>query len=301
MSEIIVEKDLAEDLESNYSDYALMVIRERAISNIEDNQKPSSLAVIYSMYDMGIFSSGKHAKCAKIVGYAIGNITGHGDSSAYGALVTMTQDFGNNIPYISPNGNFGSISGDSEASFRYCCTGDTLIKTKEHYDITLKELAEINGLYEFGEKEIDINVASMNGKIVHSSKIIHSGEWPIYRLELMNGNYLEGSENHPVLTIENLKYKWKRLDEITSNDVVVLDATQHEYIEDNDLKEARFLGAMISEGCITTQNRICVNNTEYEMVDVVRRFVQTNQDANITKRYLKSGKIIYEFMFCNKE
>ena len=119
MSEIIVNKELINDLEDSYNDYALMVIRERAISNIEDNQKPSSLAVLYSMYDMGIFSSGKHSKCAKIVGYAIGNITGHGDSSAYGALVTMTQDFGNNIPYISPNGNFGSIAGDSAASFRY--------------------------------------------------------------------------------------------------------------------------------------------------------------------------------------
>nr|DAJ49184.1 MAG TPA: DNA topoisomerase 2 alpha [Caudoviricetes sp.] len=119
MSETIVNKELINDLEDSYNDYALMVIRERAISNIEDNQKPSSLAVLYSMYDMGIFSSGKHTKCAKIVGYAIGNITGHGDSSAYGALVTMTQDFGNNIPYINPNGNFGSIAGDSPASFRY--------------------------------------------------------------------------------------------------------------------------------------------------------------------------------------
>lgn len=299
----IIEKDIRHEMKESVKNYTMYVIEDRAISNIEDNQKPSSLSILYSMYTLGVMPGGPFVKSARIVGDVIGKYHPHGDMGTYGALVQMTRDFSKNIPYIVPNGNFGSISDSSAAAYRYCCAGDTMIKTKEYGDITLKELAEKNGLYKFGEKPIDINLASVHGKVAHASKIIHSGDWPIYRLELMNGNYLEGTENHPVLVVDSLSYKWKRLDEITDKDIVVLDATHHEYIEDkdDDVAEARFLGAMISEGCITTQNRVCINNTEFEMVDCVRRYVKTNEDANIVTRTLKSGKTIYEFMFCNKE
>ena len=119
MAAIIEEKDIIDDLSESYIDYARMVIQGRAISNIEDNQKPSSLAVLYAMHDLKVSYNGPFVKSARIVGEVIGKYHPHGDSSAYGTLVNMAQDFSMNIPYISPNGNFGSISADQEADKRY--------------------------------------------------------------------------------------------------------------------------------------------------------------------------------------
>lgn len=119
MSAIIEEKDVVDDLIDSYTEYAKMVIHERAISNIEDNQKPSSLSILFAMHDLRVNFSGSFVKSARIVGEVIGKYLPHSDASAYGTLVNMAQDFSVNIPYISPNGNFGSISGDQEAHQRY--------------------------------------------------------------------------------------------------------------------------------------------------------------------------------------
>ncbi len=119
MAAIIDEVDIVDDIKESYSGYAYAVIQDRAISNVEDNQKPSSLTVLYAMNQLGITSSGKHVKVARIVGEVLGKYHPHGDSSVTGTLVNMAQSFSNNIPYIDPNGNFGSIGGDSAAAARY--------------------------------------------------------------------------------------------------------------------------------------------------------------------------------------
>lgn len=119
MTAIIDEVDIVDDIKESYSGYAYAVIQDRAISNVEDNQKPSSLTVLYAMNQLGITSSGKHVKVARIVGEVLGKYHPHGDSSVTGTLVNMAQSFSNNIPYIDPNGNFGSIGGDSAAAARY--------------------------------------------------------------------------------------------------------------------------------------------------------------------------------------
>ena len=119
MPAIINEVDIVQDIEESYTGYAYAVIQDRAISNTEDNQKPSSLTVLYAMNQMGITSSGKHVKVARIIGEVLGKYHPHGDSSVHGTIVNMAQDFNNNIPYIDPNGNFGSIANDSAAAPRY--------------------------------------------------------------------------------------------------------------------------------------------------------------------------------------
>ena len=119
MAAIIDEVDIVDDIKESYSGYAYAVIQDRAISNVEDNQKPSSLTVLYAMNQLGITSFGKHVKVARIVGEVLGKYHPHGDSSVTGTLVNMAQSFSNNIPYIDPNGNFGSIGGDSAAAARY--------------------------------------------------------------------------------------------------------------------------------------------------------------------------------------
>ena len=119
MAVIIDEVDIIDDVQESYSGYAYAVIQDRAISNVEDNQKPSSLTVLYAMDQLGITSSGKHVKVARIIGEVLGKYHPHGDSSVHGTIVNMAQDFNNNIPYIDPNGNFGSISNDSAAAARY--------------------------------------------------------------------------------------------------------------------------------------------------------------------------------------
>ena len=143
MPAIIEEKDIIEDVKESYTDYARMVINERAISNIEDNQKPSSLAVLYAMHDLRINYNGSFVKSARIVGEVIGKYHPHGDAAAYGTLVNMAQDFSVNIPYISPNGNFGSRSNDQEADKRY-----TECKLNWYAEkVLLKDLAE--GIVEY--------------------------------------------------------------------------------------------------------------------------------------------------------
>lgn len=119
MAEIIDEVDIVDDIQESYSGYAYAVIQDRAISNAEDNQKPSSLTVLYAMNQLGITSSGKHVKVARITGEVLGKYHPHSDQSVVGTIVNMAQDFNNNIPYIDPNGNFGSIAGDTAASQRY--------------------------------------------------------------------------------------------------------------------------------------------------------------------------------------
>ncbi len=112
-------REITEELKSSYIDYAMSVIVGRALPDVRDGLKPVQRRILYSMYEMGLFSNKPYRKCARIVGDVLGKYHPHGDAAVYDALVRMAQDFVMRYPLIDGQGNFGSIDGDSPAAMRY--------------------------------------------------------------------------------------------------------------------------------------------------------------------------------------
>ncbi|MBQ3492648.1 MAG: DNA topoisomerase 4 subunit A [Clostridia bacterium] len=115
----IIFSSLDEVLKNSMIPYAENVILDRALPRVEDGLKPVQRRIIYAMYEMGLTPDKPHKKCAKIVGEVLGKYHPHGDSSVYGALVHLAQDFNMRMPLIDGQGNFGTVDGDSAAAYRY--------------------------------------------------------------------------------------------------------------------------------------------------------------------------------------
>ena len=115
----IIFSSLDEVLKNSMIPYAENVILDRALPRVEDGLKPVQRRILYAMFEMGLTHDKKHKKCAKIVGEVLGKFHPHGDSSVYGAIVHLVQDFNMRMPLIDGQGNFGTIDGDSAAAYRY--------------------------------------------------------------------------------------------------------------------------------------------------------------------------------------
>ena len=132
----IHEVDLQKTMEKSYIDYAMSVIASRALPDVRDGLKPVQRRVLYSMIELNNGPDKPHRKCARIVGDTMGKYHPHGDSSIYGALVNMAQDWSTRYPLVDGHGNFGSGDGDGAAAMRY--TEARLSK------ISMEMLADIN-------------------------------------------------------------------------------------------------------------------------------------------------------------
>ena len=115
----IREVDLKKTMESSYLDYSMSVIVSRALPDVRDGLKPVQRRILYSMSEMNNYPDKPHRKCARIVGDTMGKYHPHGDSSIYGALVNLAQDWNTRYPLVDGHGNFGSVDGDSPAAMRY--------------------------------------------------------------------------------------------------------------------------------------------------------------------------------------
>ena len=115
----IREVDLKKTMETSYIDYAMSVIASRALPDVRDGLKPVQRRVLYSMIELNNGPDKPHRKSARIVGDAMGKYHPHGDSSIYGALVNMAQEWSTRYPLVDGHGNFGSVDGDSAAAMRY--------------------------------------------------------------------------------------------------------------------------------------------------------------------------------------
>ncbi|MCR5586355.1 MAG: DNA gyrase subunit A [Lachnospiraceae bacterium] len=115
----IHEVDLKETMETSYIDYAMSVIASRALPDVRDGLKPVQRRVLFSMIELNNGPDKPHRKCARIVGDTMGKYHPHGDSSIYGALVNMAQDWSTRYPLVDGHGNFGSVDGDGAAAMRY--------------------------------------------------------------------------------------------------------------------------------------------------------------------------------------
>ena len=132
----IQEVDLKERMETFYIDYAMSVIASRALPDVRDGLKPVQRRVLYSMIELNNGPDKPHRKSARIVGDTMGKYHPHGDSSIYGALVNMAQEWSTRYPLVDGHGNFGSMDGDGAAAMRY--TEARLSK------ISMELLADIN-------------------------------------------------------------------------------------------------------------------------------------------------------------
>ncbi len=128
--------DLKKTMEDSYIDYAMSVIAARALPDVRDGLKPVQRRVLYSMIELNNGPDKPHRKCARIVGDTMGKYHPHGDSSIYGALVNMAQEWSTRYPLVDGHGNFGSEDGDGAAAMRY--TEARLSK------ISMEMLADIN-------------------------------------------------------------------------------------------------------------------------------------------------------------
>ena len=111
--------DLKKTMENSYIDYAMSVIISRALPDVRDGLKPVQRRVLYSMIELNNGPDKPHRKSARIVGDTMGKYHPHGDSSIYGALVNMAQDWSTRYPLVDGHGNFGSMDGDGAAAMRY--------------------------------------------------------------------------------------------------------------------------------------------------------------------------------------
>lgn len=132
----IHDVDLKKTMETSYIDYAMSVIAQRALPDVRDGMKPVQRRVLYSMIELNNGPDKPHRKCARIVGDTMGKYHPHGDSSIYGALVNMAQEWSTRYPLVDGHGNFGSVDGDGAAAMRY--TEARLSK------ISMEMLADIN-------------------------------------------------------------------------------------------------------------------------------------------------------------
>ena len=126
----IMKINIEEEMKSSYIDYSMSVIVARALPDVRDGFKPVHRRILYGMLGLGNTSDKPYKKCARVVGEVLGKYHPHGDSSVYGALVRMGQDWNMRYQLVDGQGNFGSVDGDSPAAMRY--TECRLSKMGEH-------------------------------------------------------------------------------------------------------------------------------------------------------------------------
>ena len=271
---------IEDEIKSAYLDYSMSVIVSRALPDARDGLKPVHRRILYAMDEMGMTSRSPFKKSARIVGDVLGKYHPHGDSSVYGALVRLAQDFNMRYQLIDGHGNFGSVDGDEAAAMRYCVSRKTLVNTDKGIipiaKITKNE-TELNT-----DNKIDIKVNSMNNKVNTSKVLFNSGIHKIYEVKTEAGFSVKATSNHPLLTLtidENKKplFVWKTVENLKKGDYTVINTSPNQLNSNIDLIEeweAEFLGALVSEGYISSidnQNsyyRIGFSNTDGQMAKV---------------------------------
>ena len=168
------EVDLKKTMEESYIDYAMSVISQRALPDVRDGLKPVQRRVLYSMIELNNGPDKPHRKCARIVGDTMGKYHPHGDSSIYGALVNMAQDWSTRYPLVDGHGNFGSVDGDGAAAMRYTEARLSKISMEMLADIG-KDTVDFVPNFEETEKEPTVLPARFPNLLVNGTNGIAVG------------------------------------------------------------------------------------------------------------------------------
>jgi DNA gyrase subunit A len=173
--EQIIRTEYSELMQKSYIDYAMSVIVARALPDVRDGLKPVQRRTLYDMYELGIRYDKPYRKSARIVGDTMGKYHPHGDSSIYGALVVLAQDFKMGMPLVDGHGNFGSIEGDGAAAMRY--TEARLMKlTQEAYLADLdKDVIDFVPNFDETEKEPEVLPVKVPNLLINGAEGIAVG------------------------------------------------------------------------------------------------------------------------------
>ena len=173
--EQIIRTEYSELMQKSYIDYAMSVIVARALPDVRDGLKPVQRRTLYDMYELGIRYDKPYRKSARIVGDTMGKYHPHGDSSIYGALVVLAQDFKMGLPLVDGHGNFGSIEGDGAAAMRY--TEARLQKiTQEAYLADLdKDVVDFVPNFDETEKEPEVLPVKVPNLLINGAEGIAVG------------------------------------------------------------------------------------------------------------------------------
>ena len=168
------EVDLKKTMEESYIDYAMSVIASRALPDVRDGLKPVQRRVLFSMIELNNGPDKPHRKCARIVGDTMGKYHPHGDSSIYGALVNMAQEWSTRYPLVDGHGNFGSVDGDGAAAMRYTEARLSKISMEMLADIN-KNTVDVSPNFEETEKEPTVLPARYPNLLVNGTSGIAVG------------------------------------------------------------------------------------------------------------------------------
>ncbi len=147
-----VAMNISSEMKESFIAYAMSVITSRALPDVRDGLKPVHRRILYAMHELGLHSSAKFVKSARIVGEVIGKYHPHGDTAVYETMVGMAQDFGSRYPFIWGQGNFGSLDGDSAAAMRYTEAKMTKISGELLRDLD-KETVDFRPNYDASQTE----------------------------------------------------------------------------------------------------------------------------------------------------
>ena len=175
MSNEFIQTEYSEIMQKSYIDYAMSVIVSRALPDVRDGLKPVQRRCLYDMYELGIRWDKPYRKSARIVGDTMGKYHPHGDSSIYGALVVMAQDFKMGQPLVDGHGNFGSIEGDGAAAMRYTEARLTKLTQEAFLSDLDKEVVEFVPNFDETEKEPSVLPARIPNLLVNGSEGIAVG------------------------------------------------------------------------------------------------------------------------------
>ena len=203
----IIHRDINDEMQNCYIDYAMSVIVSRALPDVRDGLKPVHRRILYAMSELGLGSDKQYRKSARIVGDTMGKYHPHGDSSIYGAMVRMAQEFSTRYPLVDGQGNFGSIDGDGAAAMRYTEARMSKMTALMLADID-KDTVEFRPNFDESSKEPCVLPARFPNLLVNGSSGIAVGmatNIPPHNLtEVINGvikmidNYMGENEENEI-------------------------------------------------------------------------------------------------------
>ena len=202
---VIYPVEINDEMKKSFIAYAMAVNVSRAIPDVRDGLKPVHRRILYSMNETGITSDKPHKKCARIVGDVLGKYHPHGDSSVYGALVRLAQDFAIRYPLIEGHGNFGSVDGDPPAAYRYTEARLSKLADEMLREID-KETVDFSPNFDATLKQPDVLPARFPNLLVNGSDGIAVGmatNIPPHNLTEVT-NAVVAVINNPDITIEEI-------------------------------------------------------------------------------------------------
>jgi len=185
----ILKQDIREKLSDAFMTYALSVIQDRAVPNLEDGLKPVQRRIIFAMYELGLFNSKQHKKSARVVGEVIGKYHPHSDVSAYDAMVHLAQDFKIRYPLVDGQGNFG------------CFTKDTKVKLTDNRDLSFEDLIKED---REGKENFTFSIDENRNVVISKirSPRLTKKKQQLIQIVLDNDEIIECTLNHKFMLID---------------------------------------------------------------------------------------------------